>query len=415
MPDLLTTDLPFMTTTDIRIADYDYLLPDELIPRYPPARRDAARLLVDRHGELADTRFRNLPDYLPSGSLLVFNNSRVLPARLHFRRPTGAEVEILCLSPHDAHYEAALTACGHSDWRCLLGNARRWRQGVLEQALHIGRQSLRLTATRHADDPSRITFAWDPPDYTFARILDAAGSLPLPPYLNRDPVPRDAVTYQTVYASVSGSVAAPTAGLHFTPRLLAELDSAGYRRREVTLHVGAGTFRPVKGEIADHLMHDEYFTLSLETLETLHAALGSIIAVGTTAARTLESLYSLGCSIAEGNILPSPLNPDIPHVPQWRPYDACNNRLTSSEALLALIRHMQAHRLSHLVATTRLLILPDYTPRITRGIITNFHQPRSTLLLLIAAYCPDWRRLYRHALAHRYRFLSYGDATLLLP
>jgi S-adenosylmethionine:tRNA ribosyltransferase-isomerase len=403
---------------NISILDYDYFLPDERIARHPMPRRDSSRLLVERNGELTDTRFRNIVHFLPKDTLLVFNNSRVLPARIRFLRETGSIIEIFCLSPVGGNYEAALGNRDRSIWHCLVGNSKRWKKGSLEQRLRIGRKEVLLSAFRDDtdEDSSRIIFSWDNPTLTFSEVLNTAGQLPLPPYLNRDAEPQDNRTYQTIYSRVKGSVAAPTAGLHFTSRIFKSLDLAHIDREEITLHVGAGTFRPVKGDlITTHHMHTEYFTVSLPTLKNLLASIENIVAVGTTTARTLESLYYLGVCAFEGNFYPSPLNPNLLHIPQWMPYEPVNNRLTATEAIQTLINYITARRFSYLSATTQILLLPTYHPHIVRGLITNFHQPRSTLLLLIAAYTRNWRSLYKHALANDYRFLSYGDACLLLP
>jgi S-adenosylmethionine:tRNA ribosyltransferase-isomerase len=401
------------------MSDYDYSLPDERIAKHPLPERDTSRLLVERKGEITDAHFRDIVHLLPKDTLLVFNNSRVLPARIHFRRETGSIIEIFCLSPVGGNYETALDRRDCSVWYCLVGNGKRWKDGSLEQRLRVEQQEILLSAFRENTDEgySRILFSWDNPALTFGEVLDVAGQLPLPPYLNRDAEPQDSYTYQTVYSRIKGSVAAPTAGLHFTPHIFESLDATDISREEITLHVGAGTFRPVRGDcISTHLMHAEYFTVSFSTLENLLKALGNIVAVGTTTVRTLESLYYLGACAFEGSFHhPSPFNPELSHVPQWIPYETVSNRLSVTESLQALLNYMATRQLTSLSASTQIIILPTYRPHIAQGLITNFHQPRSTLLLLIAAYTHNWRNLYNHALANDYRFLSYGDACLFLP
>jgi S-adenosylmethionine:tRNA ribosyltransferase-isomerase len=400
------------------MSNYDYSLPDERIAKHPLSERDASRLLVERNGEIADGCFQDIARLLPKDSLLVFNNSRVLPARIRFLRETGSVIEIFCLSPVGGNYEDALGNRHRSVWHCLVGNGKRWKNGSLEQRLRIGRKEVLFSAFReHTDEEtSRITFSWDCPALTFGEVLNVAGLLPLPPYLNRDVEPQDSHTYQTIYSRIKGSVAAPTAGLHFTERIFKSLALADIGREEITLHVGAGTFRPVRGDsISTHPMHAEYFTVSLSTLENLLASIENIVAVGTTTVRTLESLYYLGVCAFDGNFFPSPFNPNLSHVPQWAPYELANNRLTAAESIQTLINYMTTRQLTYLSASTQIIILPAYRPHIAHGLITNFHQPRSTLLLLIAAYTHNWRKLYNHALAHNYRFLSYGDACLFLP
>ncbi|MDR3129297.1 MAG: S-adenosylmethionine:tRNA ribosyltransferase-isomerase [Tannerellaceae bacterium] len=403
---------------DISMSDYDYSLPDKCIAKHPLPKRDASRLLIERNGEIADARFRDIACFLPKDTLLVFNNSRVLPARIHFSRETGSIIEIFCLSPVGGNYEVALNNRDRSAWYCLVGNGKRWKNSPLERRFHIGRKEVLLSAFREDADngSSCIIFSWDNPTLTFGEVLDAIGQLPLPPYLNRNAVPQDNRTYQTIYSRIKGSVAAPTAGLHFTAGIFKNLEIAHIDCEEITLHVGAGTFRPVKGDyITTHHMHAEYFTVTLTALKHLLASIGNIVAVGTTTVRTLESLYYLGVYASAGDFCSSPFNPNLPHVPQWVPYEPTSNRLTATESIQVLINYMTAHRLTSLSATTQIIILPTYHPHITRGLITNFHQPRSTLLLLIAAYTRHWRSLYNHALANGYRFLSYGDACLLLP
>ena len=400
----------------IRIADYDYPLPDERIAKYPLAERDASKLLHYQGGSISETVFRNLPTLLPQGTLMVFNNTRVIRARLHFRKATGAQIEVFCLEPHTpADYEQSFAARGSASWTCLVGNLKRWHEGTLEQTLHVGGHEVRLTAERLglSGTGHEVRFRWDDDSLTFAELLDAAGALPIPPYLNRQTEERDLVTYQTVYSRIKGSVAAPTAGLHFTPQVLADIDAAGIGREEVTLHVGAGTFKPVKSEtIGGHEMHSEQFAVRRTTVERLLAHGATCTAVGTTSVRTLESLYFLGCMVKE---CPG-IDPSALRVGQWQPYER-DYTLSGEASLSALLRYMEAHDLDVLHAPTQIIIVPGYRFRIVSRMLTNFHQPQSTLLLLVSAFVGEnrWRDIYRYALDNGFRFLSYGDSSLLIP
>ena len=407
----------------LRIADFAYELPDERVAKYPLATRDESRLLVSRGGApLADHTFRDLPALLPPGALLVFNDTRVVRARLRFTKASGTTIEVFCLEPEGAALEDALRHRGHRGpvtWRCMVGNRKKWRDGApLTLALGPGGGTLRATpAGEAADGQPLVAFRWEPADWDFAQILTAVGQLPLPPYLHRTADAADLVRYQTVYAQHEGAVAAPTAGLHFTPAVLADLAARGVPAVYVTLHVGAGTFQPVKAPtMAGHAMHGEIISLTTAALAAVRAALAAgqpIVAVGTTSARTLESLYWLGARLAQGL-------PWEAVLPQWAPY-APNAALpvtpvTPAAALDALLAHLHGAGLPALAATTHLLIAPGYRYRIVAGLITNFHQPESTLLLLVAALIgPQWRAVYAHALRQGYRFLSYGDSSLLLP
>ena len=400
----------------IRIADYDYPLPDERIAKYPLAERDASKLLHYQGGSISETVFRNLPTLLPQGTLMVFNNTRVIRARLHFRKATGAQIEVFCLEPHTpADYEQSFAARGSASWTCLVGNLKRWHEGTLEQTLNVGGHEVRLTAERLglSGTGHEVRFRWDDDSLTFAELLDAAGALPIPPYLNRQTEERDLVTYQTVYSRIKGSVAAPTAGLHFTPQVLADIDAAGIAREEVTLHVGAGTFKPVKSEtIGGHEMHSEQFAVRRTTVERLLAHGATCTAVGTTSVRTLESLYFLGCMV---NDCPG-IDPSALRVGQWQPYER-DYELSGEASLSALLRYMEAHDLDVLHAPTQIIIVPGYRFRIVSRMLTNFHQPQSTLLLLVSAFVGEnrWRDIYRYALDNGFRFLSYGDSSLLEP
>ncbi|MCM1028199.1 MAG: S-adenosylmethionine:tRNA ribosyltransferase-isomerase [Pseudoflavonifractor sp.] len=407
-------------TRDISIDLFDYPLPDNRIASHPAPIRDSCLLLV-RHpdGSLEDRRFTDLPSLLPTDSLLVANNTRVINARLPFHKSTGAAIEIFCLEPlSPVDYNLAFASEGRDGciWTCLVGNAKRWRDGsvTLEATAPDGRpitvSASRITGSvADSDGATSIRFTWAPEELSFSQIIDAAGSIPIPPYLNRDSEASDRLDYQTVYSRIEGSVAAPTAGLHFTPTLLQAIDQAGIPRRELTLHVGAGTFRPVKSTtIGDHDMHAEWIAVDRSLIAELASTDRRIIAVGTTSVRTLESLYHLGCRAAIGQ---DPLT-----LPQWYPYSDSHPALSASEALSALLQWLDNNRMPRLIASTRIIIAPGYTYKIVRGMITNFHQPKSTLLLLVSAFTGgDWRPLYNHALADpRYRFLSYGDACLLL-
>jgi S-adenosylmethionine:tRNA ribosyltransferase-isomerase len=397
----------------MKIADFDYDLPEGRIARFPLAERDGSRLLVWNRGDISETRFRNIASVLPSGSLLVFNNTRVVRARLVMYKPApegaaaGARIEVLCLEPTaPADYERAFAAKGHCEWLCMVGRLKRWSgeikcgDGSLELRAH------RLEPTRQGAE-QRVRFEWDA-DLTFGELLERLGRVPIPPYLNREDEAVDGSRYQTVYARIEGSVAAPTAGLHFTPALMEQFET-----ESVTLHVGAGTFLPVKTESAlDHTMHTEHFEVTLVALDHLRRKLGHIVAVGTTTVRTLESLTALAWRIAQTGD-PGAEQP----VGQFELYDIPET-FDGAQALETLAEWMRAQNLDSLKAATQIMITPaGFRFRIVDGLVTNFHQPRSTLLLLIAAFTgggDGWRRIYDHALAHDFRFLSYGDSSLLL-
>ena len=398
---------------EIAIAEYDYPLPDERIAKYPLAQRDTSKLLLYKGGEIVEEKFANLPSFIPQGALMVFNNTRVIQARLRFRKETGAMIEVFCLEPEQpADYQLMFQETKECVWQCLVGNSSRWKSGVLSQVIEIDGVQVTLSVERVSSAAvNLVRFFWDG-GFTFAQLLEAAGELPIPPYLNRKTEESDMSTYQTVYSKVKGSVAAPTAGLHFTPAVLAALDAAGVQRGEVTLHVGAGTFKPVKSElIADHEMHEEYIEVQRALLERLVAAGGAAVAVGTTSVRTLESLYFLGEKVSE--------NPTIEEselcVGQWEPYNR-EHTLSTVEALTALLQWLDAKGLDRVHSHTRIMIAPGYTFRIVKAIVTNFHQPKSTLLLLVSAFIGgNWRRVYDYALDNGFRFLSYGDSSLLIP
>lgn len=397
----------------IRISEYNYTLPDERIAKFPLQARDHSKLLVYQHGEIAEDVFTSLPRYLPEGCLMVFNNTKVIQARLHFRKETGALIEIFCLEPVSPNdYALNLQQTGHAAWLCMIGNLKKWKKGSLHKELTVKGKSVILTAIRGESRGTShwVDFSWDNPDVTFADILEVFGELPIPPYLNRETQDSDKETYQTVYSKVKGSVAAPTAGLHFTPRVFDALKEKGIDCEELTLHVGAGTFKPVKSEeIEGHEMHAEYISVSRSTLEKLITHRGEAIAVGTTSVRTLESLYYIGVTLND--------NPDAGekelYVRQWQPYET-PEEITATEALKQIVAYLDRHQLDTLHTRTQIIIAPGYRFKIVKAMVTNFHQPQSTLLLLVSAFVKgDWRRIYDYALSHGFRFLSYGDSSLL--
>ena len=404
-----------METRHIHIRDYDYPLPDGRIAKFPLAERDSSKLLVYNHGEIGEDTFCNLPTHLPAGALMVFNNTKVIQARIHFRKETGALIEVFLLEPAaPADYEQMFQAAGRCSWYCLVGNLKKWKDGRLSRLFSVRGREVCLTVERVGEKHTsqRIDFSWDAADVPFAEILDAIGELPIPPYLNRKTEESDKTTYQTVYSKVKGSVAAPTAGLHFTDRVLASIDARGIEREELTLHVGAGTFKPVKSdEIAGHEMHTEYICVHRHTIERLIAHNGQAIAVGTTSVRTLESLYYMGLRLSRN----PGLTEEQLHIGQWEPYDTVAS-LAPVEALRCLLGFLDRHGLSSLHTSTQIMIAPGYDYKIVKMLVTNFHQPQSTLLLLVSAFVHgDWRRIYDYALAHDFRFLSYGDSSLLIP
>lgn len=404
-----------MKPQDIKIEDFNYELPDERIAKHPLQERDRCKLLVrTSEGELSEHVFSELPGLLPEDSLLIYNNTRVINARLRFRKgddATGALIEIFCLEPESPRDYAVNFACTHEcSWTCFVGNSKRWKDTPLRQTLTVNGTETTLTATRteRRGNASIVNFSWDNPSTTFAQIIEAAGEIPIPPYLNRETEASDKTDYQTVYSHIDGSVAAPTAGLHFTPEVLQAISDRGIPRRELTLHVGAGTFQPVKSEhIGEHEMHSEFIAVPLSLIEELASTTRRVIAVGTTSVRTLESLYHIGCMIHEG-IWEGEL-------PQWYPYSDTHPMLSVEESLRATIHYLHRHKSETLIASTKVIIAPGYRYRIVEGIITNFHQPQSTLLLLVSAFVGgDWKPIYDFAMSHGFRFLSYGDASLLL-
>lgn len=404
-----------MKTQEIRIEDYNYSLPDERIAKFPLPKRDESKLLLYRNGEISESIFKHITDYLPQNSLMVFNNTRVIQARLLFQKETGARIEIFCLEPIEPHdYALIFQETRRCSWTCLVGNLKKWKEGTLSKTIFIKDQPVVLTADKKKShgDTYLIEFTWDNETYTFADILDAAGVLPIPPYLHRETEKSDLQTYQTVYSKIKGSVAAPTAGLHFTSEVLADIDARGIGREEVTLHVGAGTFKPVKSDtIEGHEMHTEFISVRRSSIERIKSNLGNIIAVGTTSVRTLESLYYMGV-ILDNN--PEATSEDLV-VKQWMPYDMNNNRLTAERSLQNILDYLDKHDADTLVTATQIIIAPGYEFKIVKGIVTNFHQPKSTLLLLISAFVKgNWKSIYEYALEHDFRFLSYGDSSLLI-
>ena len=447
----------------ININEYDYPLPDERIAKFSLPERDQSKLLYYHDGEVSESVFCRLPDMLPEKSLIVFNNTRVIQARLFFKKDTGAQIEIFCLEPEEPReYEQNFQSRGSCRWNCLIGKAKRWKSGALKRTLTINKTTVELTAERlqtHGQTHN-IQFQWDAPQYTFADILDAAGILPIPPYLHRETEKSDLQTYQTVYSKIKGSVAAPTAGLHFTPEVLKKLDEKGLKREELTLHVGAGTFKPVQTDaIGEHEMHAEYFSINRSTIQSLIDYEGRITAVGTTTVRTLESLYYIGAALAAQHVATLDTQPantldaqpatdpaaqpatTLPAQPaaildaqpantlsaqhvaifsnkliikQWTPYENTLPPITTQEALQHILHYLEKNRLEKLITSTQIMIVPGYTFHIVNNLITNFHQPKSTLLLLVSAFVnSDWKKIYDYALSRNFRFLSYGDSSLL--
>lgn len=398
---------------NISIADYDYPLPDERIAKFPLAERDKSKLLVYRGSEITESQFFHLPELLPEGAMLLFNNTKVIHARLFFRKPTGSLIEIFCLEPWQQPVATAFEQRTSCTWLCYIGNNKKWKEGPLEREFKIQNSEFKITASRRnaVGEAWLVDFQWTG-NISFAELIDNVGVIPLPPYLHREAEESDNTRYQTVYAHYEGSVAAPTAGLHFTDRLLDELRAKGFKTEYITLHVGAGTFKPVSADtIGGHTMHVEQVQIHRSNLEHIIAHLGHpIIPVGTTTVRTLESVYWFGVQLEN--------DPDLQsmHVLQWDPYKLESLGISTLQAYHNVLQWMQRHDTDTLFGDTQLLIAPGYKYHVVCGLITNFHQPRSTLLLLVSALIgDDWRRCYRYALDHGFRFLSYGDSCLLLP
>lgn len=404
-----------MDTKHIHIKDYNYELPDERIAKYPVAQRDHSKLLIYNKGEISEDMFYNISKYLPAGSLMVFNNTRVIHARIHFKKSTGALIEVFLLEPaRPSDYELMFQTRGACSWLCMVGNLKKWKEGQLSRKFNINGHEIVLSATRgKAQGTSHwIDFSWNDTEVTFTDILEAVGELPIPPYLNRESQESDNVTYQTVYSKVNGSVAAPTAGLHFTDNVLNAIDAHGIEREELTLHVGAGTFKPVKSEdISGHDMHTEYICVKRSTIENLIKHNASAIAVGTTSVRTLESLYYIGARLDKQ---PEAAESQL-HITQWEPYDT-HPTIQPVDALQNIVDYLDRNGLNAIHCSTQIIIAPGYDYKIVKMLVTNFHQPQSTLLLLVSAFVHgDWKKIYDHALKHDFRFLSYGDSSLLIP
>ncbi len=394
------------------ISDFDYPLTDDRIAKYPLPERDHSKLLVYQQGVISEDRFFNIGNYLPSDSLLVYNNTRVIQARLIFHKATGARIEVFCLEPLMPHdYQLNLSSTEPIEWKCMIGNLKKWKNEELVMPVYLAGKEHHLYAKllSTTGNTSVIGFRWDAPDTSFAEILNAAGELPIPPYLNRKSEESDKTTYQTVYSKILGSVAAPTAGLHFTPQVLGDLKQRGIQTTELTLHVGAGTFQPVKtADANEHTMHTEIIAVPRQAIEQVRDNAGHIVAVGTTSVRTLESLYFIGEQLS--------LNPDetnVHDVTQFYPYNK-EFDMPADVALDHILRYLDRTGQDTLHAATQIMIRPGYRFRIVNHIITNFHQPKSTLLLLVSAFIgDDWHKVYDYALNHNFRFLSYGDSSLL--
>ena len=398
---------------EIILNEYDYDLPEERIAQHPVPERDDSKLLVFKKGIITEDRFSNITNILPASSLLVFNNTKVVKARLRFLKKSGAAIEVFCLEPLLPYeYEQSFGSKFPVEWKCLVGNLKKWKHEILKASYNINGNQYVLSAEDlgEMNEVRRIRFSWDDQDICFGEVLESAGHIPLPPYINRDDSEEDVVRYQTVYSSVRGSVAAPTAGLHFTVALMKKLSDHGIRHTELTLHVGAGTFQPVRSDlISEHEMHTEHFFVSAGTIEILLKTIGNIIAVGTTTCRTLESLYWLGVKIKTEGLRIR----DHIQVDQWEPYQN-DPGISVQESLTLILDQMKINRRSILNASTRLIIIPGYQFRMMDALITNFHQPKSTLLLLVSAWTgEEWKRIYNYAIENEFRFLSYGDSSLL--
>lgn len=404
-----------MNPKQIKISDYIYELPEEKIAKFPLTNRDESKLLIYQKGKLTDDTFKRIPEILPEHSLIIFNNTRVIHARLLFKRATGAQVEVFCIEPLDhLDYQLAFASKRSCTWKCMVGNAKRWKDGeVLTKEIQTpeGLTLLAVTRDGKSGELVNVRFNWDGV-LSFAEVLHHAGILPLPPYLNRDTEESDEERYQTIYAKVQGSVAAPTAGLHFTDSVFEQLTAKNITRDEVTLHVGAGTFKPVKTDtLAEHEMHEETIFLNLDTLKNIHHCLREnrkLVAVGTTSTRTLESLYWHGVKLIRQ------LTSETISISQWTPYELNADEISAEQSIKAIIQNLESNQQNELQGSTQIIIVPGYTFRMVDVLVTNFHQPENTLILLIAAFVgEDWKKIYTHALNTDYRFLSYGDSSIL--
>jgi len=396
------------------IDDYNYGLPDEKIAKYPLTKRDQSKLLIYKQRNISEDVFVHAADYLPENSLLVFNNTKVIHARILFQKTTGAAIEIFCLEPVDpGDYALSLSTTNSCVWKCLIGNRKKWKSGALSKTLTIGEKifDLDVVILSSAGNTHHIRFSWNNAHISFAEILDHAGELPIPPYLNRKTETNDEITYQTVYAKHEGSVAAPTAGLHFTTKVMDSLKLKHIQTTELTLHIGAGTFQPVKtADIKDHQMHTEFFSVHKNTIANLLNKLGSVFAVGTTTVRTLESLFQIGIQILHNKFEKQ----DLFFIGQWEAYEQKPD-ISAEASLQAVLDYLKIHNLEEIHAQTQIIIQPGYQFEIIEGMFTNFHQPRSTLLLLVSAFVGEnWKQIYDYALHRDFRFLSYGDSSLLL-
>ena len=398
---------------EIHIEDYNYPLPDERIAKYPLSQRDASKLLCYKSGEITENRFSDISDILPADHLMVFNDTKVVPARLHFQRPTGAHIEIFCLEPMlPEEYVSMFAVTDRCRWKCIVGNVKRWKDDILSlynptDDLGVKNMGLKAALVQRQGETSIVEFSWDN-GAPFSQVLEVCGNIPIPPYLNRETEDIDLERYQTLYARYRGSVAAPTAGLHFTEQVLDAIRAKNIDVQTVCLHVGAGTFLPVKSSlVSEHNMHREPFVVTADFLRKLRASLGRVIAVGTTSVRTLESLYYIGVSCIRTGV---PADVD-----QWAPYAECaESQPTVEEALDALLAYMEASSMKSIQIGTRIIIVPGYQFKVVNVLVTNFHQPQSTLLLLISAFVKgDWHRIYDFALENGFRFLSYGDSSVL--
>lgn len=397
---------------NIKISDYSYSLPDECIARYPLAERDSSKLLVWNNGTIKKEQFKNITSYIPENSLLVFNNTRVIHARLFFQKETGAKIEIFCLEPvQPADHQLAFQQTERVVWKCMVGNAKKWKEGELLRTVELKGKTIRLQARKMKQHGNSfiVEFNWNG-NFHFAEIIENSGVLPIPPYLNRETEPADEETYQTVYAKSDGSVAAPTAGLHFTETVMNELANKNIALRELTLHVGAGTFQPVKSETIDgHKMHNEKVIVPKKFIEELLVNPKKIVAVGTTSVRSLESIYWAGLKLGKRNNTLHNIE-----IEQWEPYDT-HITISVQDALKNVIAYLEKHNLAALQFSTQIIIVPGYRFKLVEGMVTNFHQPQSTLLLLIGAFLGnEWKKVYDFALENEFRFLSYGDSNLYL-
>ncbi len=397
---------------NIKTSDYTYDLPESKIAKYPLAERDKSKLLILKSGKISESVFSNCVEFLPDNAQLVFNNTRVIHARLFFRKETGSKIEIFCLEPVEPHdYQIAFQQQKQVVWKCMIGNSKKWKSGILSREIEIETEKIMLHAERifQFDNTFHIKFSWDK-SFTFAEIIEHTGVLPIPPYLNRETEEADEESYQTVYAKIDGSVAAPTAGLHFTDSVLNELHSKNISNQEITLHVGAGTFQPVKSATIDgHTMHREVVIIPKNIIEGFQQNPQKIIAVGTTSVRSLESLYWLGLQL-ENNTF----DPKNPEVVQWEPYEN-EAKISITKAFQNIVEYLNQSNQNEIQFSTQIIILPGYNFKVIEGMFTNFHQPQSTLLLLISAFLGnDWKKVYAHALANNFRFLSYGDSNLYL-